>query len=140
MHISDEQQRCSFCGKPRSEVAKLIAGPSVFICLECVRICDEIVTDCGQGAAGGAASNAPPKPREIKRLLDDHIIGQDQTKKRLAVAVYHNATRVGLPGRKANGVEMGKSNLLLVGPTGSGKPCRVGRRSRCTSPSGSTPR
>lgn len=122
MTIRDDQQRCSFCGKRRSEVTRLIAGPDrVSICGECVSLCDQIITD--QGAPAGDRRSAAPqlKPREIKRLLDEHIIGQDETKKRLAVAVYHHDIRVRRTRRTDSGVEMGKSNVLLIGPTGSGK-------------------
>ena len=122
MPIRDDQQCCSFCTKPRSEVAKLIAGPGgVTICGECVNLCGEIIADSGNPAPGSGSLKPSLKPQEIKRLLDDHIIGQDETKKRLAVAVYHHDTRARMAGRKANGVEMGKSNVLLIGPTGSGK-------------------
>jgi ATP-dependent Clp protease ATP-binding subunit ClpX len=115
----DDTLRCSFCGKSQNEVKKLIAGPTVYICNECIDICNEIITDDQQAEA--VASRPPlPKPAEIKNFLDEYVIGQDDTKKRLAVAVYQHFKRIELARRRAD-VEIQKSNILLIGPTGTGK-------------------
>jgi ATP-dependent Clp protease ATP-binding subunit ClpX len=116
---TDDTLRCSFCGKSQNEVKKLIAGPTVYICNECIDICNEIITDDQQ--AEQVASRPPlPKPGEIKSFLDEYVIGQDETKKRLAVAVYQHYKRIELA-RRRNEVEIQKSNILLIGPTGTGK-------------------
>src|SRR5918997_172318 len=115
----DDTLRCSFCGKSQNEVKKLIAGPTVYICNECIDICNEIITDDQQAEA--VASRPPlPKPGEIKNFLDEYVIGQDETKKRLAVAVYQHYKRIEL-GRRRSDVEIQKANILLIGPTGTGK-------------------
>jgi ATP-dependent Clp protease ATP-binding subunit ClpX len=115
----EEVLSCSFCGKSQNEVKKLIAGPSVYICNECIDICNEIITDDDQGET--SASRQPlPKPQEIKVFLDEYVIGQEETKKRLSVAVYQHYKRVD-SARKRSDVEIQKSNILLVGPTGTGK-------------------
>lgn len=115
----EEILRCSFCGKSQNEVKKLIAGPSVYICNECIDICNEIINDDerSEAASGGAPL---PKPQEIKVFLDEYVIGQDETKKRLSVAVYQHYKRIELARRRAD-VEIQKSNILLIGPTGTGK-------------------
>jgi ATP-dependent Clp protease ATP-binding subunit ClpX len=114
----EEILRCSFCGKSQNEVKKLIAGPSVYICNECIDICNEIINDDERTEA---ANGAPlPKPQEIKVFLDEYVIGQDETKKRLSVAVYQHYKRIELARRRAD-VELQKSNILLIGPTGTGK-------------------
>ncbi|HZI50053.1 MAG TPA: ATP-dependent Clp protease ATP-binding subunit ClpX, partial [Pyrinomonadaceae bacterium] len=116
---SDDTLRCSFCGKSQNEVKKLIAGPTVYICNECIDICNEIISDDQQ--AESVASRPPlPKPGEIKAFLDEYVIGQDETKKRLAVAVYQHYKRIELARRRAD-VEIQKSNIILIGPTGTGK-------------------
>src|SRR6059036_1673222 len=116
---TDDTLRCSFCGKSQNEVKKLIAGPTVYICNECIDICNEIITDDQQ--AESVASRPPlPKPGEIKDFLDEYVIGQDETKKRLAVAVYQHYKRIELA-RRRNDIEIQKSNILLIGPTGTGK-------------------
>ncbi len=116
---TDDTLRCSFCGKSQNEVKKLIAGPTVYICNECIDICNEIITDDQQ--AESVASRPPlPKPGEIKGFLDEYVIGQDETKKRLAVAVYQHYKRIELARRRAD-VEIQKSNIVLIGPTGTGK-------------------
>ncbi|MCA1616558.1 MAG: ATP-dependent Clp protease ATP-binding subunit ClpX, partial [Acidobacteria bacterium] len=115
----DDTLRCSFCGKSQNEVKKLIAGPTVYICNECIDICNEIITDDQQAEA--VASRPPlPKPVEIKNFLDEYVIGQDETKKRLAVAVYQHYKRIELARRRSD-IEIQKSNILLMGPTGTGK-------------------
>jgi ATP-dependent Clp protease ATP-binding subunit ClpX len=118
---SNDTLRCSFCGKSQNEVKKLIAGPTVYICNECIDICNEIITDDVQQEA--STNRAPlPKPVEIKEFLDDYVIGQDETKKKLAVAVYQHYKRIEMLKRKAAGeVEIQKSNIMLIGPTGTGK-------------------
>jgi ATP-dependent Clp protease ATP-binding subunit ClpX len=116
---TDDTLRCSFCGKSQNEVKKLIAGPTVYICNECIDICNEIITDDQQAEA--VASRPPlPKPAEIKSFLDEYVIGQEETKKRLAVAVYQHYKRIEIARRRSE-VEIQKSNILLIGPTGTGK-------------------
>jgi ATP-dependent Clp protease ATP-binding subunit ClpX len=116
---SDDTLRCSFCGKSQNEVKKLIAGPTVYICNECIDICNEIISDDQQ--AESVASRPPlPKPGEIKAFLDEYVIGQDETKKQLAVAVYQHYKRIELARRRSD-VEIQKSNIILIGPTGTGK-------------------
>jgi ATP-dependent Clp protease ATP-binding subunit ClpX len=116
---TDDTLRCSFCGKSQNEVKKLIAGPTVYICNECIDICNEIITD-DQNAESVAARPPLPKPGEIKGFLDEYVIGQEETKKRLAVAVYQHYKRIEMTRRRTD-VEIQKSNILLIGPTGTGK-------------------
>ena len=111
---------CSFCGKSQHEVRKLIAGPSVFICDECVDLCNDIIREEVQDAETKGSSDQLPTPQEIKATLDEYVIGQDKAKVVLAVAVYNHYKRLQHDGGKA-GVELSKSNILLIGPTGSGK-------------------
>jgi ATP-dependent Clp protease ATP-binding subunit ClpX len=119
MRRSDETLRCSFCGKSQNEVKKLIAGPTVYICNECIDICIEIISDDVQQEA--AAARPPlPKPTEIKTFLEEYVIGQEDTKKKLAVAVYQHYKRIEMMKRRSD-VEIQKSNILLIGPTGTGK-------------------
>jgi ATP-dependent Clp protease ATP-binding subunit ClpX len=116
---ADDTLRCSFCGKSQNEVKKLIAGPTVYICNECIDICNEIISDDQQ--AESVASRPPlPKPGEIKNFLDEYVIGQEETKKRLAVAVYQHYKRIEIARRRSD-VEIQKANILLIGPTGTGK-------------------
>ncbi len=115
----EELLRCSFCGKSQNEVKKLIAGPSVYICNECIDICNEIINDDEQ-AETITSRNTLPKPQEIKLFLDEYVIGQDETKKRLSVAVYQHYKRIEMAKRRTD-VELQKSNILLIGPTGTGK-------------------
>ena len=110
---------CSFCGKSQHEVRKLIAGPSVFICDECVELCNDIIREELEEKSQSARS-ALPKPREILDVLDQYVIGQSRAKKTLAVAVYNHYKRIESR-QKSDEVELAKSNILLVGPTGSGK-------------------
>ncbi len=110
---------CSFCGKSQHEVRKLIAGPAVFVCDECVELCNDIIREELQDNASGSADKLP-KPKEIKTVLDEYVIGQEKAKRILAVAVYNHYKRLRSQGRKHE-VELAKSNILLIGPTGSGK-------------------
>ncbi|MEF3193730.1 MAG: ATP-dependent Clp protease ATP-binding subunit ClpX [Halothiobacillaceae bacterium] len=113
---------CSFCGKSQDEVRKLIAGPSVYICDECVELCNDILREELQESSE-PVSRKLPTPHEIRAILDEYVIGQDLAKKALAVAVYNHYKRLELQGKRGKGdeVEIGKSNILLIGPTGSGK-------------------
>jgi len=117
---NDRLLYCSFCGKSQHEVRKLIAGPSVFICDECVELCNDIIREEIQEKSIVGGGNSLPTPREIKKILDEYVIGQEQAKKILAVAVYNHYKRLEQGGKKAE-VELAKSNVLLIGPTGSGK-------------------
>ncbi|MFA5489815.1 MAG: ATP-dependent Clp protease ATP-binding subunit ClpX [Candidimonas sp.] len=112
---------CSFCNKSQHEVKRLIAGPSVFICDECIDLCTDIILEEAQEAARDAVRNDLPTPREIKEFLDDYVIGQDTPKRTLAVAVYNHYKRIRYGEVKGDDVELSKSNILLIGPTGSGK-------------------
>ncbi len=112
---------CSFCGKSQNEVRKLIAGPSVFICDECVDLCNDIIREEIQETAAPEASDKLPVPREINDILDQYVIGQSRAKRVLSVAVYNHYKRLRTGEAQDSEVELGKSNILLVGPTGSGK-------------------
>ncbi|WP_087688008.1 ATP-dependent Clp protease ATP-binding subunit ClpX [Pandoraea sp. PE-S2R-1] len=115
---------CSFCGKSQHEVKKLIAGPSVFICDECIDLCNEIIRDeaaAAEDESGSGGKSDLPSPQEIRESLDQYVIGQDRAKKILAVAVYNHYKRLKHIGDKRDEVELSKSNILLIGPTGSGK-------------------
>jgi ATP-dependent Clp protease ATP-binding subunit ClpX len=122
---SDDTLRCSFCHKSQDAVAKLISSPSdyprAYICDECVAVCNSILEDDRAETVPGAAPAHLPKPHEVKKFLDEFVIGQDQTKKKLAVAVYNHYKRVQMNRTRSDDVELSKSNILLVGPTGSGK-------------------
>ncbi|MCB1648195.1 MAG: ATP-dependent Clp protease ATP-binding subunit ClpX [Pseudomonadales bacterium] len=111
---------CSFCGKSQHEVRKLIAGPSVFVCDECVDLCNDIIREEIQEKDSEGGSRKLPIPEEIKKTLDEYVIGQDNAKKVLAVAVYNHYKRLNYE-HSSGGVELGKSNILMVGPTGTGK-------------------
>lgn len=117
----DKLLYCSFCGKSQHEVKKLIAGPSVFICDECIELCNDIVRDEIAGDVAGKEGDGLPAPKEIRGMLDQYVIGQDAAKKILAVAVYNHYKRIRHREKGADGVELSKSNILLIGPTGSGK-------------------
>jgi ATP-dependent Clp protease ATP-binding subunit ClpX len=112
---------CSFCGKSQHEVRKLIAGPSVFVCDECVELCNDIIREELQENVA-AGMDKLPKPKEIKQVLDEYVIGQEKAKRTLSVAVYNHYKRLRAQGnQRKNDVELAKSNILLIGPTGSGK-------------------
>ncbi len=111
---------CSFCGKSQHEVRKLIAGPSVFICDECVELCNDIIREEVQEQSASGTGSKLPTPHEIKEILDEYVIGQESAKKVLSVAVYNHYKRLET-GQKRDDVELAKSNILLIGPTGSGK-------------------
>ncbi|MEM9533914.1 MAG: ATP-dependent Clp protease ATP-binding subunit ClpX, partial [Pseudomonadota bacterium] len=110
---------CSFCGKSQHEVRKLIAGPSVFICDECVELCNDIIREELEEKSSAARSKLP-KPREINDVLNEYVIGQEHAKRVLSVAVYNHYKRLEVDNR-SDDVELAKSNILLIGPTGSGK-------------------
>jgi ATP-dependent Clp protease ATP-binding subunit ClpX len=114
---------CSFCGKNQREVKKLIAGPTVYICDECIELCNDIIAEEGQKEGPSRPSEKIPKPNEIKSTLDDYIIGQDRAKRVLSVAVYNHYKRIQFQGDKKakDAIELSKSNILLIGPTGTGK-------------------
>ncbi|MGB8250012.1 MAG: ATP-dependent Clp protease ATP-binding subunit ClpX [Azonexus sp.] len=112
---------CSFCGKSQHEVKKLIAGPSVFICDECIALCNDIIRDELPEEAAKAGRSDLPTPREICSILDQYVIGQEVAKRILAVAVYNHYKRLRHTAKNTGDVELSKSNILLVGPTGSGK-------------------
>ena len=111
---------CSFCGKSQHEVRKLIAGPSVFICDECVELCNDIIREEVQEHASSVSGKKLPTPHEINESLDEYVIGQHNAKRVLSVAVYNHYKRLET-GQRKDDVELAKSNILLIGPTGSGK-------------------
>src|SRR3974390_75534 len=121
----EEALRCSFCHKSQDAVAKLISSPSdyprAYICDECVAVCNSILEDDRGESHPATTAGHLPKPQEVKSFLDDYVIGQDQTKKKLAVAVYNHYKRIQMNRMRNNEVELAKSNILLIGPTGSGK-------------------
>src|SRR6202046_916871 len=124
---SDESLRCSFCHKSQDAVSKLISSPSdyprAYICDECVAVCNSILEDDRTATPQTATPNQLPKPQEVKTFLDEYVIGQEQTKKKLAVAVYNHYKRIFMNRQKpaGDGIELSKSNILLIGPTGTGK-------------------
>ena len=115
--------RCSFCNKDQNDVRKLIAGPTVFICDECVEVCNDIIADDSRFESLGAGRSSLPVPQDIKKFLDEYVIGQERTKKKLAVAVYNHYKRIEIQkqSRNRHETELTKSNILLIGPTGTGK-------------------
>ena len=114
-----KQLKCSFCGKSQEQVKRLIAGPGVYICDECINLCSEIITDDCEDEQKVEVSKIP-KPMEIKEYLDQYVIGQDQAKRSVSVAIYNHYKRINSAVKDEN-VEIQKSNILLLGPTGSGK-------------------
>jgi ATP-dependent Clp protease ATP-binding subunit ClpX len=119
--LEDKKQlKCSFCGKSQDQVKRLIAGPGVYICDECIELCSEIIAEELEVDQDVDLTDLP-KPREIKDTLDQYVIGQNEAKKSLAVAVYNHYKRINAPKQKNDDIELQKSNILLLGPTGSGK-------------------
>ena len=123
---TDEILRCSFCHKSQDAVAKLISSPSdyprAYICDECVAVCNSILEDDRSATPPSSTPNQLPKPQEVKAFLDEYVIGQEQTKKKLAVAVYNHYKRIFMNRQKTgDGIELSKSNIMLIGPTGTGK-------------------
>ena len=116
----DKHLRCSFCGKSKDSVRKFISGPSVYICNECIALCNEILAEDEEREVAEAITQVPT-PHEIKEVLDQYVIGQEQAKKALSVAVYNHYKRINSGTSRDNDVELDKSNILLIGPTGVGK-------------------
>jgi ATP-dependent Clp protease ATP-binding subunit ClpX len=114
------QLKCSFCGKTQEQVRKLVAGPGVYICDECIELCNEIIEEEFSEEAEVELKDVP-KPKDIRAILDQYVIGQDDAKKSLAVAVYNHYKRINMGAAKTDDVELQKSNILMLGPTGSGK-------------------
>ncbi|NLP13091.1 MAG: ATP-dependent Clp protease ATP-binding subunit ClpX [Clostridium sp.] len=119
-HDEKKQLKCSFCGKTQEQVKRLVAGPGVYICDECIELCSEIIEEEFEEARADADLNSIPKPSEIKSILDQYVIGQESAKKSLSVAVYNHYKRVNAD-FKGSDVELQKSNIVMLGPTGSGK-------------------
>jgi ATP-dependent Clp protease ATP-binding subunit ClpX len=117
---TDKHLRCSFCGKSKDSVRKFISGPSVYICNECIALCNEILQEDEEREVADAITQVP-SPQEIKDVLDQYVIGQEQAKKALAVSVYNHYKRINASSVKDDDVELDKSNILLIGPTGTGK-------------------
>ena len=116
----DKHLRCSFCGKSKDSVRKFISGPSVYICNECIALCNEILAEDEEREVAEAITQVP-SPQEIKDVLDQYVIGQEQAKKALSVAVYNHYKRINVQSVRDEDVELDKSNILLIGPTGTGK-------------------
>jgi ATP-dependent Clp protease ATP-binding subunit ClpX len=117
---TDKHLRCSFCGKSKDSVRKFISGPSVYICNECIALCNEILQEDEEREVADAITQVP-SPQEIKDVLDQYVIGQEQAKKALSVSVYNHYKRINASAVKDDDVELDKSNILLIGPTGTGK-------------------
>ena len=111
--------RCSFCDKPQDQVRRIVAGPGVYICDECITLCQEIISD-DLGAPRETQSFDLPRPTQIKEILDQYVVGQEQAKRALSVAVYNHYKRINAP-KKRGDVELQKSNIVMLGPTGCGK-------------------
>ena len=114
----DKHLRCSFCGKSKDSVRKFISGPSVYICNECIALCNEILAEDEEREVAEAILHSVPSPQEIKDVLDQYVIGQERAKKALAVAVYNHYKRINSASLRDDDVELDKSNILLIGPTG----------------------
>ena len=117
---NDRTVKCSFCGKRQEQVHKLVAGPGVYICNECVMLCHEIIAE-DMGEKREFQPGAVPKPTEIKAVLDQYVVGQEYAKRSLAVAVYNHYKRINTPASASGDVELQKSNIVMLGPTGCGK-------------------
>ena len=120
----NRELKCSFCGKPQSQVKRLISGSGVYICNECVGLCQDIIADeerAIERSTRAAGRRKLPKPKEISEILSDYVIDQDDAKKALAVAVYNHYKRINNPRLAGDDVELQKSNIVMLGPTGSGK-------------------
>ena len=121
-NYEDNEVRCSFCGRPQSEVQRLVAGPDVYICNECVELCRSIISEGAEEVQAEAVEDIHlPTPRELSEMLSEYVIGQEEAKKTLAVAVYNHYKRIGRMGEFDSDVELQKSNIVMIGPTGSGK-------------------
>src|ERR1700748_869790 len=116
----DKHLRCSFCGKSKDSVRKFISGPSVYICNECIALCNEILAEDEEREVAEAITQVPT-PQEIKDTLDQYVIGQEKAKKALSVAVYNHYKRINSASLRDDDVELDKSNIMLIGPTGVGK-------------------
>lgn len=116
-----EKLHCSFCGKEQDSVKRLVAGPGVYICDECIELCNEIIAEETEQETTGTPLGELPKPIEIKSILDQYVIGQEKAKKNLSVAVYNHYKRINQNANRKGDVELDKSNILLIGPTGTGK-------------------
>ena len=119
--MTPRKHRCSFCGKSQDQVRRLVAGPGAYICNECIALCQEIVADDVDVMSSAPALKDIPTPAEMKAVLDEYVIGQEMAKRTLCVAVYNHYKRIAAPQKKKDEVELQKSNILMVGPTGCGK-------------------
>ncbi|NLD58464.1 MAG: ATP-dependent Clp protease ATP-binding subunit ClpX, partial [Clostridiales bacterium] len=116
----NNKARCSFCGKTQDQVRKMVAGPNAYICNECLLLCQEIVSDDVE-SIGSHGELEIKRPREIKEVLDQYVVGQEPAKKALSVAVYNHYKRIQYQGGRKSDVELQKSNIVMLGPTGCGK-------------------